>query len=52
MMSVFISKVAVAKNTNYNFVSIVGLAEQEIARVILPQIYQRINQSISITPFQ
>jgi polar amino acid transport system substrate-binding protein len=45
-----IPHLALAQKTEYEFASIEGLAEQEIARIVLPQIYQKMGETISITP--
>jgi hypothetical protein len=55
ILSIFISNLlfsnlALSKAVKYQFASIEGLAEQEIARIVLPQIYQSIGKTISITP--
>ncbi len=39
-----------AQKVKYEFASIENLAEQEIARIVLPKIYQTINKKISIIP--
>jgi len=45
----------VAYNTSsaqeYNFVSIHGLIEQEVGRIIIPEIYKKLNINVSITPY-
>ncbi|MEW6992355.1 substrate-binding periplasmic protein [Colwelliaceae bacterium 6441] len=37
-------------SADYDFASIEYLTEQEIARIVLPQVYQRIGREISISP--
>jgi len=41
---------SIAKGEQYHFVSINHLVEQEIGRLILPQIYNKLNIEITITP--
>ena len=45
---VFVSNFTIA--ADYHFVSISGLIEQEVGRIVLPRIYQKIDIDITITP--
>ena len=48
--SLLLSNSVLSQTAEYEFASIESLAEQEIARIVLPQIYQKIDKKIKITP--
>lgn len=54
ILSLFLPYVAFSQipgsEYEYEFASIEGLAEQEVARIVLPQIYKLIGKEITITP--
>lgn len=46
----FIFSAASAAGEDYHFVSIRGLVEQDIGRIVLPEVYKRLGLNIKITP--
>jgi polar amino acid transport system substrate-binding protein len=49
-LSLLVCMPGYTKPADYNFVSIEGLIEQEVGRVILPQVYKKMGKEITITP--
>jgi polar amino acid transport system substrate-binding protein len=50
IVSGFIANIAFSQPADLEIASIEGLTEQEVARIVLPQIYQKIGKKITIHP--